>query len=147
MLSPKLLDILRSYWKVAHPKEWLFPGRYPGQPITRHSVELACQMAHRLTGFSKPVTPHSLRHAFAVHLLESGSDVRTFNCCLVIAVWPPRPDICGSRPVKSVLRPARWICSHARFLLRQSPCRRNISEHRSDATLWVGSGGCLPPPW
>jgi integrase/recombinase XerD len=82
MLSPRLLDILRSYWKVAHPKEWLFPGRYPGQPITSDAVELACRTAHRLTGFSKPVTPHSLRHAFAVHLLESGSDVRTIQLLL-----------------------------------------------------------------
>jgi integrase/recombinase XerD len=71
MLSPKLLDILRSYWKVAHPKEWLFPGRYPGQPITRNAVELACQTAHRLTGFSKPVTPHSLRHNSAFRIMVS----------------------------------------------------------------------------
>src|ERR1700720_3176361 len=82
MLSPKLLAILRGYWKVAHPKEWLFPGRCPGQPITSDAVELACQTTHRLTGFTKPVTPHSLRHAFAVHLLESGSDVRTIQLLL-----------------------------------------------------------------
>jgi integrase len=43
MLSPKLLDILRSYWKAAHPKEWLFPGGHPGQPIARAAVEAACQ--------------------------------------------------------------------------------------------------------
>ena len=46
MLSPKLLEILRAYWKVAHPKEWLFPGTRPGQPITREAVEDACQKAH-----------------------------------------------------------------------------------------------------
>ena len=62
MLSPKLLEILRAYWKVAHPKEWLFPGAHPGQPITREAVEDACQKAHRVSGLSKPVTPHSLRH-------------------------------------------------------------------------------------
>jgi len=82
MLSPKLLDILRSYWKAAHPKEWLFPGGHPGQPIARAAVEAACQRAHRLTGLCKPVTPHSLRHAFAVHLLESGTDVRTIQLLL-----------------------------------------------------------------
>jgi integrase/recombinase XerD len=82
MLSSKLLDILRSYWKAAHPKEWLFPGGHPGQPIARAAVEAACQRAHRLTGLCKPVTPHSLRHAFAVHLLESGTDVRTIQLLL-----------------------------------------------------------------
>src|ERR1700691_5782768 len=79
MLSPKLLEILRAYWKAAHPKEWLFPGAHPGQPITREAVEDACQKAHARSGLSKPVTPHSLRHAFAVHLLESGTDLRTIQ--------------------------------------------------------------------
>ena len=83
MLSPKLLEILRAYWKVAHPKEWLFPGARPGQPITREAVEDACQKAHRVSGLSKLVTPHSLRHAFAVHLLESGTtNVRTIQLLL-----------------------------------------------------------------
>jgi integrase/recombinase XerD len=82
MLSPKLLEILRSYWKAARPKEWLFPGGLPGQPITRDAVELACTKAHQLSGLTKPVTPHSLRHAFAVHLLESGTDVRTIQLLL-----------------------------------------------------------------
>jgi integrase/recombinase XerD len=82
MLSPKLLDILRSYWKATHPKEWLFPGGHPGHPITRFAVEAACQEAHRIAGLSKPVTPHLLRHAFAVHLLESGTDVRTIQLLL-----------------------------------------------------------------
>jgi integrase/recombinase XerD len=82
MLSPKLLEILRGYWRWARPKEWLFPGSHPGQPMVRATVEAACQKAHRLTGLSKPVTPHSLRHAFAVHLLEAGSDVRTIQLLL-----------------------------------------------------------------
>src|SRR5215472_14451171 len=62
MLSAKLLDILRSYWKATRPKEWLFPGGIPGQPITRSAVEDACQKAHHLSALSKLVTPHSLRH-------------------------------------------------------------------------------------
>ena len=51
-------------------------------PVTREAVEDACQKAHRVSGLSKPVTPHSLRHAFAVHLLESGTDVRTIQLLL-----------------------------------------------------------------
>lgn len=82
MLSAKLLEILRSYWKAVHPKDWFFPGGYPGRPITRDAVEDACKKAHRASGLTKPVTPHSLRHAFAVHLLESGTDIRTIQLLL-----------------------------------------------------------------
>jgi integrase/recombinase XerD len=82
MLSPRLLTLLRDYWKTAHPKEWLFPGGQPGQPITRFTVELACRQAQERSGIGKPVTPHSLRHAFAVHLLESGADLRTIQLLL-----------------------------------------------------------------
>ena len=82
MLSPTLLEILRKYWKAARPKEFLFPGIQEDQPITKDAVQTACQKAHRLSGLSKPVTPHSLRHAFAVHLLESGTDVRTIQLLL-----------------------------------------------------------------
>jgi integrase/recombinase XerD len=82
MLSPKLLDTLRGYWRAVRPKEWLFPGDHPGQPITSCAVEAACKSARELAGLSKPVTPHSLRHAFAVHLLESGIDVRTIQLLL-----------------------------------------------------------------
>ena len=65
MLSPRLLGILRDWWKVARPEAWLFPGATPDRPIGRAAVEDACQKAHRLCGIRKPITPHSLRHAFA----------------------------------------------------------------------------------
>jgi len=82
MLSPKLLETLRSYWRAVRPKGWLFEGDVNGQPINRSSVELACQKARRLSGIRKPITPHSMRHGFAVHLLESGTDVRTIQLLL-----------------------------------------------------------------
>jgi integrase/recombinase XerD len=82
MLSPRLLDELRAYWKIIRPTLWLFPGDLIGQPITRCAVEMACQKAHRASGIAKPITPHSLRHAFATHLLESGTDIRTIQLLL-----------------------------------------------------------------
>lgn len=82
MLSPRLLETLRLYWKAARPTLWLFPGDLPDQPITRDAVGQACQKAHRVSGIAKPITPHSLRHAFATHLLESGTDVRTIQLLL-----------------------------------------------------------------
>jgi site-specific recombinase XerD len=82
MLSPKLLETLRSYWRTVRPKGWLFEGNVSGQPITKDAVELACQKARRLSGLGKPISPHSMRHAFAVHLLESGTDVRTIQLLL-----------------------------------------------------------------
>ena len=82
MLSPRLLDDLRAYWKVARPQTWMFPGDIEGRPITRDAVGLACDTARRASGITKPITPHSLRHAFATHLLENGTDVRTIQLLL-----------------------------------------------------------------
>jgi len=82
MLSPKLLEILRDWWRVEKPKPWLFPGDIAGRHISKDAVEQACQKAHRRCGIPKPITPHSLRHAFAVHLLEHGTDVRTIQLLL-----------------------------------------------------------------
>ncbi|HUN87135.1 MAG TPA: tyrosine-type recombinase/integrase [Terracidiphilus sp.] len=82
MLSPQLLETLRAYWRAARPSGWLFEGDIVGKPIDRSAVEQACHKARRLSGIRKPITPHLLRHAFAVHLLESGTDVRTIQLLL-----------------------------------------------------------------
>ena len=82
MLSERLLTILREWYRLARPKTWLFPGASPGQPITRAAVAHACKAARKRSGLRKPVTAHSLRHAFAVHLLEQGTDLRTIQLLL-----------------------------------------------------------------
>lgn len=82
MLSPKLLDLLRDHWRATRPGEWLFPGDLPGRPISTEAVARACRAARDRAEIAKPVTPHTLRHAFAVHLLEAGADLRTIQLLL-----------------------------------------------------------------
>lgn len=83
MLSPKLLDLLRTYWKAERPRtEWLFPSRDPAQHVSIRSVQLACQTAREAAGIGKHVTMHTLRHSFATHLLEAGTDLCTIKLLL-----------------------------------------------------------------
>ena len=81
-LSPKLLELLRAYWRRVHPQQWLFPGQIPGQPLSREAVANAVVEAGKRAGLTKRLTPHSLRHAYAVHLLEAGTDVRKIQLLL-----------------------------------------------------------------
>jgi len=82
MLPPKLLALQRDYWKSTRPGEWLFPGDPPSKPISPHTIGHTCRQVRSRCGIGKPVGPHSLRHAFAVHLLEAGTDLRTIQLLL-----------------------------------------------------------------
>ncbi len=82
MLSPRLLVLLREYWKVARPTQWLFPGDIPGRPITGKAVHKICVHAAQAADIGKHVTVHTLRHSFATHLLEAGTDIRTIQILL-----------------------------------------------------------------
>jgi len=81
-LSARLLELLRCYWRKVRPGEWMFPGQIPNQPITRAAVGDAVVQASQRAGLRKHTTPHSLRHAYAVHLLEAGTDVRRIQLLL-----------------------------------------------------------------
>jgi integrase/recombinase XerD len=82
MLSPQLLDLLRAWWRQCRSPGWLFPGRDPLQPITARQLNRVCHMAAEAAGLGSWVTPHTLRHSFATHLLESDIDVRVIQVLL-----------------------------------------------------------------
>ena len=82
LLPVKLLDLLCCYWRNQRPTDWLFPGAHSNRPISVKAVYLACRKAAHDAGISKPIHPHSLRHAFATHLLEAGVNSPTIQILL-----------------------------------------------------------------
>jgi integrase/recombinase XerD len=82
MLADPLREVLAAYWRWKRPTSWLFPGAIPGQPISTKTVFLTCRNASRLAGIAKPVHPHSLRHAFATHLLDDGVNLVVIQALL-----------------------------------------------------------------
>ena len=90
-LSPLLLKILRQYWLAAKrkPDTWLFPGGVAGQPMTSNALTRTCAKIRGASGIRKVLTPHTLRHSFATHHLEAGTDLRT------------RPMLMGHRSLRT----------------------------------------------
>jgi integrase/recombinase XerD len=82
LLSERLLQELRAYWKSARPPLWLFPGRSPQQPLSHHSARRAFHYAKGKAGIVKGGSIHALRHSFATHLLEAKVDIRTIQILL-----------------------------------------------------------------
>jgi integrase len=82
MLSEQLLVILRDWYRVARPAEWMFRGVIPGSDIAREGINDACTLRLQRSGLSKPVTPHSMRHTCGTHLLRAGVDINTIRAWL-----------------------------------------------------------------
>jgi integrase/recombinase XerD len=83
MLSPRLLKVLRAYWVVERPvAPYLFTSRFNGKPVHPSSARRALKKAARAAGLEKKVSPHVLRHSFATHLLEHGTDMRVIQVLL-----------------------------------------------------------------
>lgn len=82
MLSPQLLVILQAWWKQCRSRGWLFPGQDPLLPLTTRQLNRACHMAADAAGLGSWVSPRTLRHSFATHLMEAGVDVRIIQVLL-----------------------------------------------------------------
>ncbi len=82
MLSPQLLEVLREWRRAAQPWAWLFPGQNPVNPMTARQLGRAVHTAAREAGIAKRVSPHTLRHSFATHLLEQNVDIRVIQVLL-----------------------------------------------------------------
>jgi site-specific recombinase XerD len=78
-ISPRLLEELRTYWKISRPSNYLFPGKTPDTPLSGATVQKACKLAAAQARITKRVTPHTLRHSYATGLLEAGVDLMAIS--------------------------------------------------------------------
>jgi integrase/recombinase XerD len=81
-LSPVLLEALRVYWRAYRPPAWLFPGRTKDHPLHPSAIQRVLKAARQRAGIKKPATPHTLRHSYATHLMEAGTDLRVIQTLL-----------------------------------------------------------------
>ncbi len=130
MLSSVLLDILRAYWKAHKPTCWLFPGYDRNQQLYGRTVQHICATAARRAGLRKRLSPHVLRHTFATHLLEAGTDIRTIQALL------------GHRSLRTTA--LYTYVSPEKIVATRSPL--DTLEEIAAATKAPSESASLPPP-
>jgi integrase/recombinase XerD len=133
-LSAVLLEELRSHWRHYRPSDWLFPGNKPDQPRHENNLQRSMTKACRACGLTKKASPHTLRHSFATHLLESGTDLATLQALL------------GHRQLSTTLRYAHVAAKAERTTspldsLPACVTRVGLAAERSTAPAWLGPVG------
>jgi len=82
MLAESLLDVLKQYWLESRPEIYLFPGKVPGNPLTREAINNLLKKYSSKAGITRNISPHTLRHCFATHMLEDGTNIRVIQLLL-----------------------------------------------------------------
>ena len=119
MLSPQLLELLRAWWRAARPQAWLFPGQNPVNPMSARQLVRAVHAAAQAAGIAKRVSPHTLRHSFATHLLEQNVDIR------VIRVCSKQTHTAHHHPIEGrIYYPFHPRCGETVLILAESPHAR-----------------------
>ena len=143
MLSPRLLELLRDWYRIARPAVWLFPGRDPLLPLTTRQFNRAVHAAAERAAIKKRVTPHTLRHSFATHLLEEKTDVRLIQVLLghaqaryhrALRAGSHKRDPRGHEPVGS---------AHAADIGEEAA----VISHGDHGSSCPGDRGYFPRPW
>src|SRR5712664_780165 len=142
MLSPRLLELLRDWYRIARPAVWLFPGRDPLLPLTTRQFNRAVHAAADRAAIKKRVTPHTLRHSFATHLLEEKTDVRLIQVLLGHA----RLDTTAlyAQVATNVIRAVMSVGSAHAADIGEEAAGISHGDHGSSRP---GDRGYLPRPW
>src|ERR1700732_552638 len=165
-LSPRLLELLRAYWRKERPREWLFPGQDPHQPLSRDAVRQAVKRASQRAGLTKETSPHSLRHAYAVHLLEAGTDLRRIQLllghsslsttarylCLASNTVCATTSPLDLPPSRSSIRSSRFWCDqHWKSPISCAPMATSFARRMpnlcpADRSVCCAPSNCAGPP-
>jgi integrase/recombinase XerD len=138
MLSPQLLELLRAWWRQCRSRGWLFPGLDPLQPLSTRQLNRACHAAAHAAGLGAWVTPHTLRHSFATHLMENHTDVRVIQVLFETTTNCPATLDRGEDPLS--LPSPLW--GNGADRAAADPLRRGAGGHRS--ARWIaGPASCV----